>query len=370
MNRYNRHIILSEIGQIGQDKLSNAKVLVVGAGGLGCPVLQYLTAAGIGTIGIIDFDTVEESNLQRQILFGSSSLGQNKTIAAKTRLEDLNDTITINAYPYKLDYQNALDLFNQYDMIVDGSDNFETRYLVNDACILTNKPLVFGAIYKFEGQVSVFNYQNGPSYRCLFSNPPKKDSVPNCSEIGVLGVLPGIIGSMQANEVLKIVLGIGNVLNGKLLCYNALTSQTSTLKINKSEIEISKVLKEQDSFNHKVLQSNCGFQSIEISINSILDIEKVQFIDVRELIELPKIKNISITSIPLSELKNSIHKIDSEKKKVIFCQAGIRSKQAVELLQELGVSNCFSLKESVKEIDKIINYRHCDGGTTEAIRSK
>ena len=227
MNRYNRHIILSEIGQIGQDKLTNAKVLVVGAGGLGCPILQYLAAAGIGTLGVIDFDVVDESNLQRQILFGTSSLKQNKAIAAKKRLEDLNDTITINAYPYQLDYQNALDLLIQYDIVVDGSDNFETRYLVNDACIITNKPLVFGAIYKFEGQLAVFNYENGPSYRCLFPNPPKKDSVPNCSEIGVLGVLPGIIGTMQANEVLKIILSIGNTLSGKLFCFNALTLQNS-----------------------------------------------------------------------------------------------------------------------------------------------
>jgi adenylyltransferase/sulfurtransferase len=370
MSRYSRHIILSEIGQIGQDKLSNAKVLVVGAGGLGCPVLQYLAAAGIGTLGIIDFDVVEESNLQRQILFGTSNLGQNKANAAKARLEDLNDTITIKAYPYKLDYQNVLELFNQYDIIVDGSDNFETRYLVNDACILTNKPLVFGAIYKFEGQVSVFNYQNGPSYRCLFPNPPKKDSVPNCSEIGVLGVLPGVIGSMQANEVLKIVLGIGKVLNGKLLCYNALTSQTSILKINKSETEISKVLKEQDSFHKKYLENNCDFESIEISINSILDNEKVQFIDVRELNELPKIENITITSIPLSELKNSIHKIDSEKKKVIFCQAGIRSKQAVSILNNLNISNCYSIKEGASEIIEIINNRHYTEGTNQAICPK
>ena len=354
MNRYSRHIILSEIGVIGQDKLTNAKVLVVGAGGLGCPVLQYLAAAGIGTLGIIDFDSVEESNLQRQVLFGSSSLGQNKAIAAKTRLEDLNNTITINAYPYKLDYQNALELFNQYDILVDGSDNFETRYLVNDACIINNKPLVFGAIYKFEGQVSVFNYQNGPSYRCLFPNPAKKDYVPNCSEIGVLGVLPGIIGSMQANEVLKIVLGIGKVLNGKLLCYNALTSQISTLKINKSETEITKILKEQNSFHKKYLVSNCDFESIEISIKTILDYEKVQFIDVRELNELPKIENISITPIPLSELKNSIHKIDSEKKKVIFCQAGIRSKQAVSILNSLSISNCYSIKEGAAEIKAFI----------------
>ena len=206
MSRYNRHIILSEIGQAGQDKLSNAKVLVIGAGGLGCPVLQYLAAAGIGTIGIVDFDIVDISNLQRQVLFGTSSLGKNKAEAAKQRLEDLNNEISIIAYPEKLTHKNAIDLFNQYDIIVDGTDNFETRYLVNDACIITNKPLVFGAIYKFEGQVSVFNYQNGPSYRCLFPSPPKEGTVPNCSEIGVLGVLPGIIGSMQANEVLKIII--------------------------------------------------------------------------------------------------------------------------------------------------------------------
>jgi adenylyltransferase/sulfurtransferase len=176
MNRYNRHIILSEIGPEGQDKLSKAKVLVIGAGGLGCPILQYLTAAGVGTIGIIDFDKVELSNLQRQVLFGAYSLGENKALAAKARLEDLNSDIEIKAYPEALTYQNALELFNQYDIIVDGSDNFETRYMVNDACIITNKSLVFGAIYKFEGQVSVFNYKNGPSYRWLPMPVPKPSS--------------------------------------------------------------------------------------------------------------------------------------------------------------------------------------------------
>ncbi|MGK0254198.1 MAG: molybdopterin/thiamine biosynthesis adenylyltransferase/rhodanese-related sulfurtransferase [Mariniflexile sp.] len=364
MSRYNRHIILPEIGQAGQEKLTNTKVLVVGAGGLGCPVLQYLAAAGIGTLGVIDFDVVEESNLQRQVLFGTSSLGKNKAEAAKKRLEDLNNEISIIAYPEKLTYQNALELFNQYDLIVDGSDNFETRYLVNDACIITNKPLVFGAIYKFEGQVCVFNYQNGPSYRCLFPNLPKKEAVPNCSEIGVLGVLPGIIGSMQANEILKIILGIGAVLNGKLLCYNALTSQTSILKISKSEAEISKILKEKDNFHKKDLISNCELETIEISIKAVLEKENVQFIDVREPHELPKIEAIKITSIPLSELKNSIHKIDSGKQKVVFCQSGIRSKQAVSILNNLNIPNCFSIKEGASEIIKIINNRHFEEGTT------
>lgn len=253
MSRYNRHIILPEIGKEGQDKISKAKVLVIGAGGLGCPIAQYLAAAGIGILGIIDFDVVDISNLQRQVLYGKSSLGKNKALAAKQRLEDLNDTITINAYAEKLTHKNAIELFSNYDIVVDGSDNFNTRYLVNDACIITNKPLVFGAIYKFEGQVSVFNYKNGPSYRCLFPNPPEEGAVPNCSEIGVLGVLPGIIGTMQANEVLKMVLELGDVLSGKLLCYNALTLQNSILKIQRSEEPIQSVLKEKDNFKNKAI---------------------------------------------------------------------------------------------------------------------
>ncbi|MGE5944729.1 MAG: molybdopterin-synthase adenylyltransferase MoeB [Flavobacteriales bacterium] len=368
--RYNRHIILSEIGQAGQDKLSNAKVLVVGAGGLGCPILQYLAAAGIGKLGIIDFDVVDISNLQRQVLFGMASLGKNKAEAAKIRLEDLNPEIAIITYAEKLTYQNALELFNNYDIIVDGSDNFETRYLVNDACIITNKPLVFGAIYKFEGQVSVFNYQNGPSYRCLFPIPPKKDMVPNCSEIGVLGVLPGIIGSMQANEVLKIILGIGNVLSGKLLFYNALTSQTSTLKISKSEEQIENVLKEKHHFNKRQLNLDCEIQIDEISIKDALFKDNIQFIDVREAHEQPKINDLKITHIPLKQLENNLNMIDKSKEKVVFCQSGIRSKQAVSLLRNSGISNCYSIKEGALEILSFINKRHCDGGTTEAIRSK
>ncbi|MGB5419847.1 molybdopterin-synthase adenylyltransferase MoeB [Algibacter sp.] len=351
MSRYNRHIILSEIGQEGQDKISNAKVLVIGAGGLGCPVLQYLTAAGIGTIGVIDFDVVELSNLQRQVLYGSASLGQNKADAAKAKLEDLNDAISIIAYPEQLTHQNAINLFNQYDIIVDGSDNFETRYLVNDASIITNKPLVFGAIYKFEGQVSVFNFNNGPSYRCLFPSPPKKDTIPNCSEIGVLGVLPGIIGSMQANEVLKIVLGIGHVLSGKLLCYNALTTQTSTLKIKRNEASFLSVLEEKDHFENKVININCEVHVIEVSINDIISKENIQFIDVRESHELPKVENINATNIPLNHLKDNLHKIDSDKKKVLFCQSGIRSKKAVLILQNAKIKNCFSLKEGALELN-------------------
>ena len=370
MSRYNRHIILSEIGQTGQDKLSDAKVLVVGAGGLGCPILQYLAAAGIGTLGIIDFDVVDITNLQRQVLFGSSSLGQNKAEAAKRRLEDLNKDIHIISYPKQLTYQNAIALFEMYDVIVDGTDNFETRYLVNDACIITNKPLVYGAIYKFEGQVSVFNYQNGPNYRCLFPNPPQKGTIPNCSDIGVLGVLPGIIGSMQANEVLKIILEIGHVLSGKLLCYNALSSQTSFLKINKVEENFQEVLKEAHTFHKKQLLINCDSETMEISIKDIVINENVQFIDVREAHEQPKVEDLKITFMPLSTLEEQINNMDSDSEIFIFCQSGIRSKQAVSILKNLNINNCYSIKEGALEIIKYINNRHCEKGTTEAIRSK
>jgi len=350
LSRYSRHIILSEIGQKGQDKLTQAKVLVVGAGGLGCPILQYLTAAGIGTLGIVDFDIVEESNLQRQILFGMSSIGKNKALAAKERLEDLNPTISITAYPERLTAKNAVSLFNNYDIIVDGTDNFTTRYLINDASIITNKPLVYGAIYKFEGQVSVFNYQNGPSYRCIFPTPPKAGSVPNCSEIGVLGVLPGIVGSMQANEVLKLILGLGNILSGKLLCYNALTAETLTLTVSKSEAEVNKVLNQKDTFQDNQEEFNCEISFIEISVEKALQKKNVQFIDIRETHEQPKVDIANPIEIPLSELELHLDKIDSEKEKIIFCQSGIRSKKAVALLQKNHINNCYSLKEGALAI--------------------
>ena len=352
MHRYNRHIILPEIGQKGQDKITNAKVLVVGAGGLGCPILQYLAAAGVGTLGIIDFDVVDITNLQRQVLYGSSSLGENKAIAAKKRLNDLNDSISINAYAEKLSYQNALDIFNLYDIIVDGSDNFETRYLVNDACVLSNKPLIFGAIYKFEGQVSVFNYQNGPTYRCLFPEKPKKDSIPNCAETGVLGVLPGIIGSMQANEVLKIILGIGQVLSGKLFCYHALTLQNTTINIKKSEKEIENVLKMRSKFHLQELHFTCHVSENSISIQEALKLEHAQFIDVREAHELPKITGLNVLQMPLSDFENQCHKLNSETKKLLFCQSGIRSKKAVEILKNKNIHNCFSINEGASEIYK------------------
>ena len=350
MSRYNRHIILSEIGQKGQDKLSNAKVLVIGAGGLGCPLLQYLAAAGIGTLGVMDFDVVSESNLQRQILYGTSSLGLNKAIAAKERLEDLNNTIQINAYTRKLTHKNSLELFKNYDIIVDGTDNFASRYLINDASIITKKPLVYAGIYKFEGQVSVFNYQGGPSYRCLFPTPPEEGAIPNCSEIGVLGVLPGIVGTMQANEVLKLILGIGDVLSGKVLYYNALTSQTTTLKINRSEKEIQKVVATEYFFETLDKELICDFSIPEISIQEALKTQNIQFIDVREPWAQPKVEALDSLNIPLSEFYSNLDKISNNTPKMIFCQEGVMSKKAVSILQEHSINNSFSIKEGAFEI--------------------
>lgn len=343
MTRYSRHIVLQDIGQEGQNKLSQAKVLVIGAGGLGCPVLQYLAAAGVGTIGIVDFDVVEVSNLQRQILFGTSSLGINKALAAKTRLEDLNPTITINAYPEKLTSNNALELFKPYDIIVDGTDNFATRYLITDAAVIINKPIVYGAIYKFEGQVSVFNYQNGPSYRCLFPIPPQKGSVANCSEIGVLGVLPGIIGTMQANEVIKIILGFDGVLSGKLLCYNSRTTEVSTLKISKSKHEFENITALKDTYSPR----SCKIQVKEISIEDALKKDRIQFIDVREYHEQPQLDLPNCMHIPLSRLEQNQNKVNLKNTNILFCQYGIRSKTAVEILQRHNISNCYSLKGGV-----------------------
>jgi len=340
MERYSRHIALNEVGQKGQDKLSNAKVLVVGAGGLGCPALQYLAAAGIGTLGIIDGDVVEESNLQRQVLYGTSSLGTDKAFAAKDRLEDLNPTISIHAFNEKLSNSNAIRLFKAYDIIVDGTDNFETRYLINDAALITNRPVVYGAIYKFEGQLSVFNYKNGPSYRCLFAEPPKNGDIPNCSEIGVLGVLPAIIGSMQANEVLKIILGFEGVLSGKLYCYNAKTSAVHIMSIQKNEHLItqikSKALQEGEAIH-------CDMAIEEISVKDALQKEEAVFIDVRNSGEKPVLKLDNYQQISLSEISNNLHKVNPHSDIIVLCQSGIRSKKAVRLLEQNRFKNCYSL---------------------------
>lgn len=352
MSRYSRHIILDEIGQAGQDKINAAKVLVVGAGGLGCPVLQYLVAAGVGTIGIVDFDTVEESNLQRQVLFGTTSIGRNKAEVAKEVLSNLNPTIHIESYVEKLSPSNISTIFQDYDIIVDATDNFATRYLINDAAIVFEKTVVYGAIYKFEGQVTVFNHNNGPSYRCLFPNPPQKDAVPNCSEIGVLGVLPGIIGTMQANEVLKLILGIGIPLSRKLYCFNALTNQSTTIGIKRNDAIIAAV--KQRGLNFEIVDDTtfCTNTTSEIEMKEIISEENIQFIDVRALSEMPRIEKEDILEIPLPQLAENLQRLSTTKKIIVFCKSGIRSAQAVTLLKKHKINNCWSLKDGVSAFAK------------------
>lgn len=350
--RYHRQLILPGIGEEGQVRLNEVRVLVIGAGGLGCPALQYLAGAGVGTLGIIDHDVVEVSNLHRQVLFGETSLGKNKAIAAKERLQDLNAEITITAYPESLTTQNALSLFSQYDIIVDGSDNFPTRYMVNDACVIAQKPWVYGAIFKFEGQVSVFNYKNGPTYRCIYPNPPEPGEVPSCIESGVLGVLPGVVGTLQATEVLKMILGLGEVLSEKMLMYNSLTSETTQFTIKRNEEVVNKVLSEADQFENRNYEILCGLEVdvIEIDLEEALQMENTLFIDVRESFELPKIDELNPVLAPMSQLDSGNIDLDASKNIVVFCQAGVRSKKVAQQLLENGHTNVFSLKEKARKL--------------------
>ncbi len=326
--QYNRHLILDEIGELGQKKLKGAKVLVIGAGGLGCPILQYIVAAGVGTIGMIDDDKINQSNLQRQVLYTQSDIGQFKVKIATQRLVALNPFVNFQVYTQKLTPKNAIELFNNYDIIVDGSDNFPTRYLVNDAALLTNKPLVFGSIFKFEGQVSVFNYKNGPTYRCLYPNPPKPNKMPNCSQIGVLGVLPGIIGTLQANEVLKMICGIGKVLSGKLLIYNALSMQQCIFSFEKNENIKIETLDNNDGGFCPLHKNNKEITKEELKKQP----KKYNLLDVRTNGERQQF-NIGGQHIPLDELKSRIAEIPQNKDLVVYCKSASRSVRAIEILK-------------------------------------
>ncbi len=337
--QYNRHLILDKIGEEGQLKLKKAKVLVIGAGGLGCPVLQYLTAAGVGTIGIIDDDVVDQSNLQRQILYTIDDIGLSKSKIAAKRLSRLNPFVNFDVYNEKLTQENALLLFNNYDIIVDGSDNFSTRYLVNDAAVITKKPLVYGSIFKFEGQVSVFNYLGSGTYRCLYPTPPKPDESPNCSEIGVLGVLPGIIGSLQANETIKIICGIGVVLANKLLMYDSLQMNQIVLTYEKdTTLEITVLETDYDFF--------CGIISKEeITLEELnKNKEKYNLLDVRQNNER-EAYHIGGQHIPLGELLERIDEVNQNKDLVVYCKSGMRSSTAIiTLLSNNFKSRVLNLK--------------------------
>ena len=356
--RYNRHIIIPEFGIEAQKKLKAAKVLVIGSGGLGSPLLLYLAAAGVGTLGIVDLDVVDDSNLQRQVLFGVQDIGTPKVEAAKIRLKQLNPHIKIKTYNTQFTSKNALEIIKDYDVVADGTDNFPTRYLVNDASVLAGIPNVYASIFQFEGQVSVFNYTDkngtkGPNYRDLYPTPPEPGLIPNCAEGGVLGVLPGIIGSLQANEVIKVITGVGEPLSGRFFVFDALTFETRTLKITKraNSTEIKELI-DYEQF--------CGISAIEKPVKEISTLElenwisygeDFQIIDVRETSEYEQI-NIGAHLIPLGEVIARNHEIEREKKVVIHCRSGARSAKAIRQLEEIGFDNLYNLKGGILAIEQ------------------
>lgn len=328
---YSRHFLLEKIGVSGQEKLKKAKVLVVGAGGLGCPILQYLTAAGVGIIGIMDGDFVSVSNLQRQTIFDFEDVGKNKAICAKKHLSKKNPYVKFEIYSEFLTKENALKIFGKYDLIVDGTDNFESRYLINDAAVICKNPFVFGAIHKFEGQISVFNYKKSGTYRCLFPNPPSKNKMPNCSEIGVLGILPGIVGCLQANEVLKIICNLEGILSDKLLCINALNLSQHMISFSKNpKINIEKL-----SDNTIFCSRKNNFEKYCIDKKTLkekLNSKKPPILlDVRNL-EERKRNNLGGIHIPLQELEAKKNLLKKDAHIIIYCKSGQRSQKALQIL--------------------------------------
>lgn len=363
LQRYNRHIILSKVGLAGQERLKGASVLVVGAGGLGCPVLQYLAATGVGKIGIVDFDTVALSNLQRQILYTSEDIGKSKAEVAQKRLQLMNPEIEVFAHLVSINTSNILDLLTDYQIIVDCTDNFPTRYLLNDACVLLDKPLVFGAIFKFEGQVSIFNLKDkkgekGATYRCLFPKMPQAGEIPNCAEAGVIGILPGIIGTLQANEVIKLILGIGEPLRNKILLFDALTLQSQIIKFKRIEAQANI----QALGNYKeVCESTKSNQMKTISVQVLKDLldnnASLQLIDVREDYEFEICHLENAQLMPLGEIESLAYQIDDSKQVIVYCHHGMRSASAIRLLEnKFAFQNLYNLEGGIhawaEEIDK------------------
>jgi len=357
--RYSRHLILPEVGLEGQRKLRAAKVLMIGTGGLGSPLGLYLAAAGVGRIGIVDFDVVDESNLQRQIIHGTADVGRPKIDSARDRLLDINPNTQIDAYETRLTSENALELFRKYDVIVDGTDNFPTRYLVNDACVLTGKPNVYGSIFRFEGQASVFWAAHGACYRCLYPEPPPPGLVPSCAEGGVLGVLPGIVGTIQANEVIKVILGAKGILLNRLLLFDAWKMSFRELKLRK---DANCPICGDNPTIHELIdyEEFCGLNQPvadtpileEISAMELNDLaaknSEVQIIDVRERheYEIAKIPNAKL--IPLGEIVKRASEIDPSRTAILHCKGGVRSANAIGMLKEAGFTgNLLNLKGGI-----------------------
>lgn len=331
--RYDRQIKLDIVGVSGQEKLRNASVLIVGVGGLGCPAAQYLTGSGIGKIGLMDHDRVSITNLHRQVLYNESDVGKSKALVAKEKLEQFNSEIELVAIEEALNIENAEKTFSSYDLILDGTDNFETKYLINDACILTGKAWIYASIYKNEGQLSVFNYKGGPTYRCLFPKTAQQNV--SCASTGVLGVTPALLGTLQAAEILKIILGVGNVFSGKLKLMNMLSGTEQILNIRKRQEEIDKIKKE-------------GIIPVHINCE-LKDKEKI-YLDVREDFEQPKVNSAKVMHIPLGKILDRFQEIPNQEDVMVFCQSGKRSQKAIEMLQSVGFQNLKNVEGGIKTI--------------------
>ena len=345
--RYSRHLIMPEVGMEGQQKLKAARVLCIGAGGLGSPLALYLAAAGVGTLGIVDFDVVDYTNLQRQIIHTTADVGRKKLDSATEKLKAINPFLNIRTFETKLTSENALEIFADFDIIADGTDNFPTRYLVNDACVLTGKPNVYGSIFRFEGQASVFATKGGPCYRCLYPAPPPPGLVPSCAEGGVLGILPGLVGVIQATEVIKLILGKGEPLIGRLLLIDALGMKFRELKLRKNpdcpvcgtHPTVSRLI-DYNEFcgirgEETLVTSNVPEMQVE-ELKRALDAgEDIFVLDVREPHEY-QICNIGGHLIPLGELPKRVHELDSSREIVAHCRSGVRSAKAVDFLRQAG----------------------------------
>ncbi len=370
VKRYSRHLIIPDVAMVGQRRLMNAKVLCVGAGGLGSPALMYLAAAGVGTLGIAEFDKVDESNLQRQIIHGQSDIGKSKALSAKESIAEINPYVQVNIHEVRLDVSNVMELFAQYDLIVDGTDNFATRYLVNDACVLLGKPYVWGSIYRFDGQASLFWAEYGPCYRCLYPEPPPPGMVPSCAEGGVLGVLCASIGSIQTTEAIKLITGVGETLIGSLIVYDALEMTYRKIKVRKdpncpvcsSNPSQTQLLPDYEAFCGAL--SEKAEKAVQDSTISVIELKKmldssaeIFLVDVREPSEWEIVRIPGAVLIPKQEFLDgsALSKMPNNKKIVLHCKGGVRSAECLAIVKNAGFSDAVHVSGGVvawaKQID-------------------
>jgi adenylyltransferase/sulfurtransferase len=370
VRRYSRHLIIPDVAMDGQKRLKNARVLAIGAGGLGSPTLMYLAAAGVGTLGVVDFDVVDESNLQRQVIHGQSDIGRPKAESARDSILEINPLVTVNLHEERLDVDNVMEIFAGYDLIVDGTDNFATRYLVNDACVLLGKPYVWGSIYRFDGQASVFWAENGPCYRCLYPEPPPPGMVPSCAEGGVLGVLCASIGSIQATEAIKLLTGIGDPLVGRLMVYDALEMSYRAIKVRKDpECPICGKnpsitgLIDYEAFcgvvSDEAQEAAAGSTITAAELSGWLEEgEPIELVDVREPAEWEIVRIPGAKLIPKGELPAHLSELPQDRKIVLYCKSGVRSAEALATLKGAGFASAVHVQGGVTawvtQVDKTL----------------